>query len=159
MKQLVKTFLLSLSIASLIGCATPEHNIKLADSFWQNPKNTVVIAKTKPEDKPQLHSTGQQGFLEMAISAATTKTFNKHIEKTSLNWYHELPQKFVAELKKRHIAAEIFPRDLTSEQKKNATASVQIAGDKLLVLELQKLGAIRNYYSFFPTSAPKLTVF
>jgi len=155
MKLIIKIFLLLLTASFLAGCATNEHNIRLSDGFWQNPKHNITIAKIKVADKPGLHQTGQQGLLDIAVSAAVTQTFNKHLEKTSLDWYKELPQKFVTQLKQRHILAKVYSIDIDAKQKKNATIIVQMDSDKLLLLELQKLGAIRSYYSFIPTGAPK----
>jgi len=154
MKQLPRIFLLTLSLIFLSGCAV-EHNVKLPESFWQNTNHKITVAKTKSVDKPALHKTGAQGLLDMAISAAATKQFSSHLEKTKLDWYSDLPQKFTTQLKKRSISAQIHPVDIELKQKKNPGFIMQMGGDKVLLIELQKLGAIRDYYGFIPTNAPK----
>ncbi|MBU0744376.1 MAG: hypothetical protein KKE11_03300 [Gammaproteobacteria bacterium] len=156
MNRLSKIFLLILSIAFLSGCVTPEHNVKLPNSFWQTTNHKITVAKTKPKNKPALYKTGQQGVLDMAISAAVTQTLNKHLAKTNLDWYYKgLPQKFVTRLKQHNISSQIYQINIDPKQKKNATAIVHMDGDKLLLLELQTLGAIRNYYGFIPLGVPR----
>lgn len=48
----------------LAGCVKQEPNISLPESFWQNSKRQITVAKTKNIDKPQLHKKGQQGLLD-----------------------------------------------------------------------------------------------
>lgn len=156
MNHLTKLYLLIISSSFLFGCATPERNIRLAEEFWQNPKPKVAIARIHPESKPCLLKLGNQGLLDFAINSAVTNKLDRHLEKISFDWYHEeLPQKFVTELKRRNISAQIHEKSILPKQKKSASVIVEVAGDKLLLLELQGLGAVRNYYSFIPSSAPK----
>jgi ABC-type uncharacterized transport system auxiliary subunit len=156
-KQSSRIFLIISSLIFLSGCATPEKNIALTENFWKDSKHKITVANTKitNTNKPKLHSMGNQGLLDMAISSAATKTFSNYLEKTDCAWYNDLSKKFVGQLKKRNISSEIHPMYIDPEQKKEAVFTAKIDGNKLLLIELQQLGAIRNYYGFIPTGAPK----
>ncbi|MEI8055665.1 MAG: hypothetical protein WCH10_06755 [bacterium] len=153
-KQLSRIFLFTLSLIFLSGCAV-EHNVKLPESFWQDTSHKITVAKTKVVDKPALHKIGGQGLLDVAISAVATKQFSSHVEKTSLDWYSGLSQKFTVQLKRRNIFAQTHQVDVESKQKKNPGFFMQMGGNKVLLIELQRLGAIRSYYGFVPLNAPK----
>lgn len=95
-------------------------------------------------------------LIDIAINNVVTNQFGKYLEKLDSDWYHSLPQKFIAQFKQRHISAEIYPTDIDPKQNKKGVFNVSTDGDKLLVIELQHLGAIRDYYGFIPTSTPKV---
>lgn len=155
MKYWAKSGLLILGVVFLAGCVSPEHNMKLEENFWQTPNHQVVLAEVKCAE-PALYKIGDQGLLEVAINTAVTKEFDRYLSKTSLHWYHEeLPKRFMQQFKQRNIAAEQHHATIDNKQAKNPLAIVGINGDQILLLDLQKLGAVRSYYGFFPVSTPK----
>jgi hypothetical protein len=80
-KHLVKFFLITLSMLFVAGCATQEHNpeVKLSESFWQNSKHNITVAKTR-------YNAGNM---------------NEEILAT----YNDLPKKFISKFKQRNILA------------------------------------------------------
>lgn len=152
--QLSRIILLITGLVFLSGCATSKQNIKLHESFWQSAGHKITVAKMRAV-RPNLHSNGPQGLLDMAISSIATKQFSNYLEKVKLDWYNNLPQKFTAQFKQRDIFTQIYPVEIAHERKNKNGVVIQVDSDKLLLIELDKLGAIRSYYGFIPTSAPK----
>lgn len=155
-KQFSRIFLVALSLLFIAGCSSSRKNIKLNDEFWQNNKNhKIVIAKVK-KPKAGLTKTGSQGILDFAINSAVTNSFDKHLTNyADLNWYDQMPNKFASGLNERNITAQIYPTALKDSKLKNTNFVFEMEGNKLLTIELENIGAIRNYYSVIPTGAPK----
>ena len=136
----------------LSGCAT-EQNVPLADNFWHEPKQKIAVATVKPP-QPTLYKTGAQGLLDVAISSAVTNKFDHCLKTTDLAWYNEIKANFVQQLKQKHMSAT-YCSDCIDEQKDYSTFAVQNGSDKVLVVKLLALGAIRPYYGFIPLGPPK----
>lgn len=150
--------------AILAGCAQP--NVELSESFWQNHQQKVVAVKNK-KIKPSMYQQGQEGLLDMVVNSAVTDKFRTHLREMDLNWYSSLRGDFVHELNKRHIKAKSggtidiadlprFHGDTKTHDRKDFTVlAKRMPGDKLLVVKLDQLGAVRHYYGFIPLGAPK----
>lgn len=145
--------LTGIGLIFLAGCAT-QPNIHLSDDFWQNHEK-VIVATTKAP-KPGLYHSGNQALLEYAISnVATSSTFNAYVQNSELAWYERFSRKFIAQLKQRHINAEVYPDPINPDQKSYTDVVTHIDTNRLLVIKLEALGSIRNYYGVIPLGAPQ----
>lgn len=155
---------------SLAACASAPKDVELREQFWQDHTQTVAVAEsTKPE--AHLEKTGNQGLLDYAINSAMTSTFEKHINDTDLSWMETYQASLVSELEGHDIKAISVstPIDIASLPKSKqdnkkyavktyAPLSMKVGDDRLLVITLNKIGAIRNYYGFIPSGAPSAIV-
>lgn len=137
----------------LVGCAT-EKNIPLSDAFWQEKNNKVAVAIVKPE-QPGITKAGSQGLLDYAINSAMTSKLDKHLSKTNLTWYYSLSDEFSKKMQKLQVNAKTIDMIAAEDAKKYPGLAAQNNSDKILVIRLLAVGAIRNYSGFIPLSDPK----
>lgn len=137
----------------LAGCAS-QSNIKLADSFWQNKQQKIVVAATKAPT-PGLHTEGQQGLLDVAINSAMTSDMDKALQRTNLKWYRHYPKKFVENLKQREVEASYYPEPIIADEKNYPGYMTRTNANRFLLIKLEAIGATRRYYGFIPTGAPE----
>ncbi len=170
MNTIYKPLAVCVVAATLAACASQPKDVELNEQFWQDHTQTVAVAEsTKPE--AHLEKTGNQGLIDYAINSAMTSTFENHINGTDLSWMETYQASLVSELEGHYIKAVIVktPIDITAlpqskqDNKKYAVKtyaplSMKVGDDKLLVITLNKIGAIRNYYGFIPSGAPSAIV-
>ncbi len=150
---------------ALAGCSAPAP-VELQHSFWQDHHQRVLVAKAKPIT-PGLYQNGQQGLLDIAISDASTNDFQNHLAKVSFNWYGQFQSQLQHHLAKSGINARLAKRDVDlsnlvdSEQDTARHGkldyrpfAVQFGPHKLLLIQVDSLGAVRDYYGFIPLDAP-----
>lgn len=154
MKNLGKVLALASLGLLLSGCA--QKNPKLTNEFWQkSQEHKIVVAKVKAP-KPTLTQSGSIGLLDYAINATVTNSFGDYLKTVKLDWYHdELAHKFTDNLKQHNIAATAHNVAVSLNKKEREAFLMQMEGNKLLVVELEGIGAVRSYYSFVPLGAPK----
>ena len=150
---------------ALAGCSAPAP-VELQHSFWQDYHQRVVVAKAKPIT-PGLYQNGQQGLLDIAISDASTNDFQNHLAKESFSWYGQFQSQLQHRLAKSGINARLAKRDVDlsnlvdSEQDTARHGkldyrpfAVEFGPHKLLLIQVDSLGAVRDYYGFIPLDAP-----
>lgn len=155
---MIKYFIaILISAALLSSCAAPK-NISLDESFWQEKNHQVAVTAVKSA-KPGLTLTGQQGLLALAINHAVANNLENHISKTDLSWYYALPDDFSKNLNARKISAVATGTHSDNDDDQYLTnLAAQHHASELLVMHLNAIGIIRNYYSVIPTGAPKAYV-
>ena len=141
-------------ILALMGCGSRPKNVALTDSFWETPKQKIMIAAYKAPE-PEIHTVGEQGLLDMAITSVATREINAAVKRTELTWYHHLPTTFAQRLKGQHMEATLYDDPIENGKKGFEHALAQAQDNKLLTLKLRAIGARREYYGFLPTSAPE----
>lgn len=137
----------------LMGCAT-QHNVELADSFWQSPNHKIAVATTKAP-KPQIHQVGNQGLLDYAISSAVNSKLDTHLAQTDISWYRNMPQIFAERLQHKNILAKPYFQPINAKKENYLYIMGQTHSEKLLIIKLEALGAKRTYFSVIPKEAPQ----
>jgi hypothetical protein len=161
-----KCLLVIVGTSFLAACAS-EKNLDLADNFWQQKNQKIVVAKNVAP-RPALTRVGAEGILDMAINMQMTKPITTSLEKTDMSWYPNLQSSFVKKLQARGISARAYTTDLDvskltgSDKDINQYPAVNYAevisplnANKVMVLKLNTLGATRRYSGFIPLGAPQ----
>lgn len=151
--SLLKAFAILTFMGFLSGCAS-EPNIPMQDQFWQAKQDKIAIAKTKTIT-PALYKTGNQGLLDLAINSAMTHKLDNKISESDVSWYEKLPHQFALKLQKRNKVADEVATVINDDAKNYRSFVSRVGANELLVIDLENFGAIRNYYAFIPTGAPK----
>lgn len=150
------------AVAILSGCVTARPYIP-ANSQAINSGKVIGVAQTQ-SPTPQLHKTGGQGLLDMAINAAVTGTLNSHIETISTADIDAIDNDITRALRAKRIRVKALStinheeyesldgetlayRDYSSLRNKGI--------DYLILIRPNALGARRGYYGFIPTTAPE----
>jgi len=152
MKRIVCSIIILLGCSILEGCTPP--NVPLTDSFWQNSQQKMTVATVVPPT-PGMYKKGPQGVVDMMISYAADEDFTNYISKTDLTWYGNFKADFIKELQKRNMQASIYPDNIPIKQKDYSSIFAQTNSNNLLLIRLEALGAVREYYGFIPLDAPK----
>ncbi len=150
----VRCLLIVSTTLILMGCGARAHNIPLAADFWEQPKQTIVVASFKAPE-PQVYYVGNQGLLDLAVNSAMNKKMNDHLKKTELHWYHNLAVNFSDRLKKNKMNIEMYSHQPEATKKDIEAVVAHAQSNKLLTFQLRVLGARREYYGFIPTGAPQ----
>lgn len=158
-----------MTVAGVLGlltaCAAPD--VQLDQTFWQNHKQKIDVAQAKLP-KATLYQQGQQGLLDVVVSGVVSNKFDNYLKTVDVKQISSLSPEFTKALKARGIPAEVYSQpinlsNLNSSGKdakgyatKNFTAlSGRLNADKILLVDVQQLGALRNYYGPIPLGAPK----
>ncbi len=168
MQKLANLFITSICLIFLSGCAT-KHNVELSDKFWKEPKHKhkIAVARTAAP-KAQVHQIGGQGLLDMAITSSMAIPVDRHLAKVDLSWYPGLQQSFLNKLRAHKLSAvaiqgsvnlkplRALNKDINQYADVNYSNIVApVGGNKLLIIKLNALGAVRHYSSFIPLGPPK----
>lgn len=139
-----------------VGCAS-QKNVALHDGFWQEDRTVVVAMAEAPDAK--LYKAGAQGILDHAVNETIANKLNKHLKTTDLGWYTQLSQKFANDLKARGINAKPHEAEIdratAKKPKKYRYLADETDADTILLLRLDSVGAIRNYYGMIPLNSPR----
>jgi len=150
MRLFQRFILIACGFIFLTGCAT-QKNMPLADSFWQTQHQKIAVVTTKAPE-PKLYKMGSQSLIDVAISSTMTNGLDNYISHANLTWYRKLPLDFAAQLKQRNVYAKAYTEAMNIDPK-NITGFGD--SDKLLVIQLEAWGVVRNYSGFIPIGAPK----
>lgn len=166
MKSLLRMLVLAPLVAILAACQTP--NVPLKQDFWKDHQQKVRVARGK-RIRADEYRVGQQGLLDMAINSAVSNKFVNYLHRYDLSNFDALDITYTQRLQSRGINAKRFAtrvdrrhldrwpeRQKTKEtaEKDYTVYARQIGPNKLLVLQLDTVGAMRNYYGFIPLGAP-----
>ena len=163
MKKIVSMVLM----LGLVGCATVQKPVALDNHFWENRKPVIGLAKSVVP-KPDAFMTGNMGLLDIAINRGNAKSLITHLEKMDYSKVQTIDKEFSEQLQERGFQVKKIDQaiDLQKMQKfSGKSETVQYAEydfrslksnniDYLLLLAVERVGTVRNYYGFMPTGAP-----
>lgn len=166
MKKIFSWFLIS-SFIFLAGCAA---NVSLQNNFLQNTNQKIAIAMT-PMPTPGVFKEGPQGVVDAIINATDTQSLTDHLQSFNYQSLQQLPTQF-ASLIQTKGAKPVIESKIIDPSKLNyfnhnpdqyavrdfAPYQTILGTDKLLLISINQLGAIRKYYGFIPLDAPKAYV-
>lgn len=169
--KFLKTIVLIAALATLTACATITPNFTVKKDFWTNHKQTVgVVIGDMP--KPAAHKTGNQGLLDIAINDANSSDLDKHLNSLDITKINDVGDNIASYLEKKdlhvkRIAENLKLEDLPKFETTNDDAKKIYFGDhdyralkekygvdKLVVINVVRIGTIRSYYGFIPTGDP-----
>jgi len=154
----------------LSGCVAMQPKIDVDPKFWTDKQQVIGIAIAKLPT-PMSAKSGNQGLLDVLINNANASDLDKHLATLDLGSVNELTDRMVAYLNEKNIKSvkieeqldlEKLPQ-LTEEQTANSNQHAsrdfkvlkeQYQVDKLLLISVVRVGTMRSYYGFIPTSAP-----
>jgi hypothetical protein len=153
--------------ALLGGCAVPYKPIELDSSFWQQRDVAVgVVANAPPE--VTAHMAGTQGLLDIAINKGNASKMVEQMKALSVERVAAIPANFADGLGRRGfkvmkldpIDPEKFPEFKPAGEPELYASrdfqSLKAKGiDRLLLVEVQRIGTIRAYQGFIPLGAPR----
>lgn len=165
MKKIISAAFVALM---LVGCATVQKPVSLNPSFWENRQQTVGVAVTK-SNPPDAMMLGQQGLLEYAINRGVAKSLIDFLEKMEIARLKTVTKEFAEQLTARGFKVQTIdePIDVSKLDKfsgKSGETSYATLDfrklktdnmDKLIVISVNRVGTVRNYYGFIPLDAPQ----
>ena len=156
-------FILLLSI----GCATTQ--IAMKPIYWESTNKKIGVALID-FPVPGAYKIGSQGLLDMAINKAMAGGLESHLKTVKMDQFNEIADRFVDKLIEKGFEAEKINTVVTIDPTINKVYSSNnkkyfkidfnsILNDKkfdeVLLFSIDRIGTIRSYYGFIPTSAPK----
>ncbi len=155
---------------NLVGCASVIPNFDAKQNFWKDKSSSVGVAVVKiPVAKT--HKSGTQGLLDLAINNSMSTDLDKHLATFDVTPIKKVTTKIVAYLTSRGINAKEIKKTIDVEKLKEfegesssstkylavknfTSLKSELGVDKLLLLSVDLIGTIRNYYGFIPTNSP-----
>lgn len=162
-----KVALVAILAMVLTACAsTPFSPIKMDNNFYQNNNTTIGVYMVAPE-KVDTYLIGASCLVCYAAAAAANNALTKHIQTMDVSDFTEVKAELVKMLQDKGQTVVLVEQDLKLSRLKKSksktagfaeqdfTALKSAAGvDKLLVVQIDMLGAQRLYNGYIPTSAP-----
>jgi hypothetical protein len=161
----LKIGILTIIMVFLSAC-TMNNSISLPEQFWQQKHKKIIVARL-PAVVPKLHKQGQEGLVDIVINDVVTSNFNKQINTYSMGWYRSLQASFYKKLQQRRMNARLLSealdnknfnytnQDITRFSERDYRAlAVDLHADQLLLIRVNSVGALRQYYGFVPLTEP-----
>jgi len=158
-------------IAMLTGCVTVTPNFAVKQQFWNDKSKTIgIVIGDMP--KPSAHKGGQQGLLDIAINNSNADDLETHLNTLDVSSIRNVATKFTKYLRGKGLKVKQFKNPLNLESlpdfeaenddtKKIYYTNKDYRGlkskygvDKLVVINIVRVGTLRTYYGFIPTSDP-----
>lgn len=163
----IKNTLIALWALGLTACAsTPFNPIKMDQNLYQNKDATVGVYIVAP-DKVDTYLDGASCLLCYAAAAAANGSLTKHMKTLDVNDFTAIKTDLVEILQEKGMNAQLVEAKLALTKLKkfkpksagfaeqDYTPLKAAAGvDKLLILQVNMLGAQRFYNGYVPTSSP-----
>lgn len=161
---------MALLIVLLAGCATvPEKTIVLPESFWQKKDVKIGVAMVA-SPKGAEHMVGPQDELDRAIARKIDARLASYLESVQPREFGQIAQTFAERLRGMGYTASVIAEPLSSQhaalETKGSTTAVdgiltpirtKYGIDRLLLLSIDRFGAVRDYFVFVATAAPQAT--
>ncbi len=157
------TFLLVIFIIS--GCASKP--VAVETSFWDNTNQRIAVIVSELPTELGLFKEGGQGLLDIAINSAATKGVNEKLSNLDPTPFLGVRTKFVEKLSSKGFTVDAYKKlinikGLPKREKKTGYSKLDLTtifeetkADRVIMLQLNKYGAVRNYYGFIPLSDPQ----
>lgn len=166
----IKILLFAL-IAMLTGCVTITPNFAVKQNFWNDKSKTIgVVIGNMP--KPTAHKGGSQGLLDILINNENASDLETHLQTLDVSSIKNVAFKMSKYLKGKGLKVKTFKNTLNldalsdfeaenNDAKKIYYADRDYRGlkkkygvDKLLVVNIVRIGTLRTYHGFIPTGDP-----
>lgn len=159
----IKYFILLTFYLILTGCASTP-NVSLSPNFWKNPQHVKVSNDKKHH--AEFYQEGSEGILDVVINNAVTNRFQAHLKNYKLAEFNSIKMNFVKHLRAHHIDAAPYQNiDISKLEpikgnkkifsERDYTTFATNIRNKLLIVSINQVGAVRPYYAFIPLGAPK----
>lgn len=172
---MIKTFLkLSASmllLLSLTGCGITPQNVSLQKGFWNTPHQSVVVARAVPPEPRFFEDNPNAGILEYGAVQLIQHEFRDYLHHIDMSWYPNLQRRFVSRINANHVHADLYNQPIADRKlgifmkNRREYAAVDyrplkghVGGDKLLIIKVDNIGAVRKYASVIPVGSPKAVV-
>ena len=168
MKQKLLILFLALSLS---GCITVTPNFAVKQQFWSDKSKKIgVVIGDMPQ--PKAHKGGNQGLLDIAINDANASDLDAHLQSLDVSKISTVAVKITKYLKSKglsvkHIKNNLDLKSLKPFEAENDDAKkiyypsedyrslkAQYGVDKLIVINIVRVGTIRDYYGFVPLGEP-----
>jgi hypothetical protein len=166
MKRIILALCAGASVL-LGGCAVPYKPIELEQSFWQ--ERQVVIGVVSSAVPPvEAHMAGAQGLLDIAINKGNASKMVDQMKKLSVERVTVIPANFADGLGRRGFKVmKLDPIDPAKLPEFKPAANPELYAsrdfqslkekglDRVLFVNVQRIGTIRSYQGFIPLGAPR----
>lgn len=158
-------------ILGLSGCVTTTPNFAVKRQFWDN-KSKVIGVVIGDMPSPSAHKGGNQGLLDMAINNSNAGDLELHLNTLDVSKIRDVAAKMTKYLKGKglkvkHISKNLDLKSLNDFEAENNESSqtyfsnldyrslkTKYGVDKLVVINIVRIGTIRSYYGFVPLGDP-----
>lgn len=172
MNRIKAMILVIIATVVLAGCGvTPPPVTSLKSNFF----SAQSIAKTRVGvhlivARADTHLVGAGCLLCIAAASAANSSLTKHIRTLSADDLKDIDDKIVAELVEKGMQIKLiermpsfenlakFSNDHNYAKKDYRVFKEQFDIDKLIVIDITRVGAYRTYANYFPTSDPQGSV-
>jgi hypothetical protein len=163
----VKAGMVALLALGLSACAvTPTPSVKIDSSFYKDDTSSVGVYFIAPE-KVDTYLDGASCLLCYAAAAAANGHLTKHIQTMNVNDMTEVKADIISILQEKGKKVELVNNELKLNKLKTykpktvgfadvdyTTLKDAVGVDKLLIVQIEMLGAQRLYSGYVPTSSP-----
>ena len=169
----VKIAVVMIAFLSLGGCVGMLPKVDVDPAFWSNKDQVIGVAVAKLP-VPKTTKAGSQGLLDIAINDANSSDLDKHLASLDIGGIDQTVDKFIEYLNGKNIQAkkidekidlETLPELADTSEESNGKTKFHAARDfralkekynvdKLLLINVGRVGTWRTYYGFIPTSDP-----
>lgn len=167
----IKVILLLVVSLSFIGCAsTPQPTIPLSQTFYTN-KEASVGVYMMPLPKVDTHIVGASCLLCYGIASAANSSLTSHFESLNANDLKILNELVNNRITSKGIRSTLITSDINLKKFKKfkkldsyfpkidfRPLKEKLGVSKLVVIDLNTLGAYRPYSAYVPTGDPTGTV-
>lgn len=168
MKKMLATVAMVGAVLLTAGCANVTPQVAVSSKFWENRQGTVGVVQTKLPT-PGAFQEGAQGLLDVAINQGMASEMNKQIQAANLDRANAISDNFVKRLSDRGFTVKKLDTALDDSKlpdfKKEGSATGVFAKkdyrglksegvERLLVVNVKRVGTVRPYYGFIPLGGP-----
>lgn len=155
-------------VTALTGCAGVQYKPVAVDpGFWQDRQSVIGVAAEKMPDA-DAHMLGAQGLLDVAINRGNAGQLIEQLKRLDVGRAAAIPDNLASALARRGFKVEkLATLDISALPEFKPDANPEAYGprdfrglrskgiERLLLVTVEKIGTMRNYYGFIPTSAPR----
>jgi len=167
--KMTKIFIITIVMLGLAACATVTPNLTVNQNFWKNRQEIIGVAVVELP-APTAHKGGSQGLLDIAINNAAASDLETHLNSLKIDDVMQLAGQMTGYLtqngyKAKQLEKTIKIVDLADFEQTRSGADYYASKDfrsfkskygidKLVLITVLRVGTIRDYYGFIPTSEP-----
>lgn len=159
------------TVLALTGCGASTPKISVKPQCWGD-KSKVIGIVIGDIPAPSAHKRGGQGLLSSFIPNSRSNELEQHLKSLDISDLRNMTEKMTKYLKAKGLTVKDLTTDLDLESLKNFDDTKNkntptnygeldyrslksIHGiDKLIVVNIMRIGTIRHYYGFVPLDEP-----
>jgi hypothetical protein len=156
-------------IFSVQGCISVQQPVPMDFSKWeaQDSKAKKIAILINPLPEPNTHKIGAQGLLDIAINNSNAAELTAHLKTLDITEFLAIKNQLGEKVSQNGAEPILLASDyslpkLPEFEKEGNYTKVDyqslketLGADQLILINVSRVGTIRSYYGFIPTTAPQ----